>query len=138
MGVPPSAMRTGVPFVPALGPTHVEHTPVIESAGALVWRVHDGELQVRLVHRPRYDDWSWPKGKLDPGETFQAAAAREVAEETGKPVVLGVPLPGLQYLTPEGRVKRVHYWAARRASRTRHAAPSCASTTSSSRHLPRE
>jgi len=121
MGVPPSALRTGVPLLPALGPTHVEHAPVIESAGALVWRVHGGELQVRLVHRPRYDDWSWPKGKLDPGETFQAAAAREVAEETGKPVVLGVPLPGLQYLTPEGRVKRVHYWAARRASAGRDA-----------------
>ncbi len=116
MGVPSSALRGGVPLVDALGPTHVSHAPVIESAGALVWRVRDDELQVRLVHRPRYDDWSWPKGKLDPGETFQAAAAREVAEETGKPVVLGVPLPGLQYLTPEGRVKRVHYWAARRAS----------------------
>ncbi|WP_454041597.1 NUDIX hydrolase [Cellulosimicrobium sp. Marseille-Q8652] len=121
MGVPPSALQPGVPFRPALGPTHVEHAPVIESAGALVWRVQGGDLQVRLVHRPRYDDWSWPKGKLDPGETFQAAATREVAEETGKPVVLGVPLPGLQYLTPEGRVKRVHYWAARRASRTRDA-----------------
>ncbi|MCB7135238.1 NUDIX hydrolase [Cellulosimicrobium marinum] len=121
MGVPPSALQGGVPLVPALGPTHVEHAPVIESAGALVWRRHEGELQVRLVHRPRYDDWSWPKGKLDPGETFPTAAAREVAEETGKPVVLGVPLPGLQYLTPEGRVKRVHYWAARRASRSRDA-----------------
>ena len=117
MGVPSSALHSGVPLVDTLGPTHVSHAPVIESAGALVWRVHDGELQVRLVHRPRYDDWSWPKGKLDPGETFQAAAAREVAEETGKPVILGVPLPGLQYLTPEGRVKRVHYWAARKASR---------------------
>ncbi len=117
MGVPSPALRSGLPLVDALGPTHVSHAPVIESAGALVWRVRDDDLQVRLVHRPRYDDWSWPKGKLDPGETFQAAAAREVAEETGKPVVLGVPLPGLQYLTPEGRVKRVHYWAARRASR---------------------
>jgi 8-oxo-dGTP pyrophosphatase MutT (NUDIX family) len=121
MGVPPSALHAGLPLVPALGPTHVEHAPVIESAGALVWRLHDDVLQVRLVHRPRYDDWSWPKGKLDPGETFQAAAAREVAEETGKPVVLGVPLPGLQYLTPEGRVKRVHYWAARKASPSRDA-----------------
>ncbi|MEK8226057.1 NUDIX domain-containing protein [Oerskovia sp. M15] len=73
---------------------------------------------------PRYDDWSWPKGKLDPGETFQTAAVREVAEETGKPVILGVPLPGLQYLTPEGRVKRVHYWAARQMRRVRDAARS--------------
>lgn len=89
-----------------------DKTPVIESAGALVWRVREGRLQVLLIHRPRYDDWSWPKGKLDPGETLPTAAAREVAEETGRPVTLGLPLPGLQYLTPDGAVKRVHYWAA--------------------------
>ncbi|GAA1718407.1 NUDIX hydrolase [Isoptericola hypogeus] len=106
---------TASPLVDALGATSLSHAPVIESAGALVWRVRGERLQVQLVHRPRYDDWSWPKGKLEPGESLQAAAAREVAEETGKPVVLGLPLPGLQYLTPEGRVKRVHYWAARRA-----------------------
>lgn len=93
-----------------------DQTAVIESAGALVWRVRKGELQVQLIHRPRYDDWSWPKGKLDPGETLPATAVREVAEETGRAVVLGVPLPGLQYLTPEGAVKRVHYWAATRTS----------------------
>ncbi|WP_307844202.1 NUDIX hydrolase [Sanguibacter suaedae] len=87
---------------------------VIESAGALVWRVRDGGLQVQLIHRPRYDDWSWPKGKVDPGEALPTTAAREVTEETGKPVSLGLPLPGLEYLTPEGRVKRVHYWAATR------------------------
>lgn len=88
----------------------------IEAAGALVWRVRKGELQVQLIHRPRYDDWSWPKGKLDPGETLRECAVREVCEETGKPVVLGVPLPMLRYKTPEGRFKRVHYWAARRAT----------------------
>ncbi|AEG43175.1 NUDIX hydrolase [Isoptericola variabilis] len=106
---------TTVPYSGPLGATSVQHAPVIETAGGLVWRVRDGRLQVQLVHRPKYDDWSWPKGKLDEGEALPAAAVREVAEETGKPVVLGVPLPGLQYLTPEGRVKRVHYWAARRA-----------------------
>jgi 8-oxo-dGTP pyrophosphatase MutT (NUDIX family) len=114
---------TAAPLVDRLGATSVEHAPVIESAGGLVWREREGRLQVQLVHRPRYDDWSWPKGKLEPGEALNTAAAREVAEETGKPVVLGVPLPGLQYLTPEGRVKRVHYWAARRAS---HAGDSAA------------
>lgn len=88
----------------------------IEAAGALVWRVRKGTLQVQLIHRPRYDDWSWPKGKLDPGETLRECAVREVAEETGKPVVLGIPLPMLRYKTPEGRFKRVHYWAARRAT----------------------
>lgn len=91
----------------------LENTPVIECAGALVWRVRDEQLQVLVIHRPRYDDWSWPKGKVDPGETLAAAAVREVKEETGKFVALGIALPGLQYITPEGALKRVHYWAAR-------------------------
>ena len=90
---------------------------VVEAAGALVWRVRLGTLQVALVHRPRYDDWSWPKGKVDPGETILAAATREVAEETGHDVVLGVPLPGLEYALSDGRRKRVHYWAAQVAGR---------------------
>ena len=76
-----------------------------------------GPLQVALVHRPRYDDWSWPKGKVDPGETILAAATREVAEETGHDVVLGIPLPGLEYPLSDGRRKRVHYWAAQVAGR---------------------
>lgn len=112
----PRPLHTTTPFVDPLGATSVQHTPVIETAGALVWRLREGRLQVQLVHRPRYDDWSWPKGKHEEGESLAATAVREVTEETGKPVVLGLPLPGLQYLTPEGRVKRVHYWAARRAS----------------------
>lgn len=91
---------------------------LIESAGALVWRERAGHLEVLLVHRPRYDDWSWPKGKVDPGESRPTTAAREVTEETGAAVVLGQPLPGLQYLVPDGRVKRVHYWAARVAEHT--------------------
>lgn len=115
MGGSPTPARARVPLTATLGPSHVAHAPVIESAGALVWRVRDGRLQVRLVHRPKYQDWSWPKGKLDPGETFQTAAAREVAEETGQAVILGTPLPGMQYLIADGSVKRVHYWAARRA-----------------------
>ena len=90
---------------------------VVEAAGALVWRVRLQRLQVALVHRPRYDDWSWPKGKVDPGETILAAATREVAEETGHDVVLGVPLPGLEYALSDGRRKRVHYWAAQVAGR---------------------
>jgi 8-oxo-dGTP diphosphatase len=90
---------------------------VVEAAGALVWRVRLGRLQVALVHRPRYRDWSWPKGKLDPGETTLAAATREVAEETGHDVVLGIPLPGLEYRLSDGRHKRVHYWAAQVAGR---------------------
>jgi len=90
---------------------------VVEAAGALVWRVRTGRLQVALVHRPRYQDWSWPKGKLDPGEHVVTAAWREVAEETGHDVVLGMPLPGLEYALSDGRRKRVHYWAAQVAGR---------------------
>ncbi|QAY69820.1 NUDIX hydrolase [Xylanimonas protaetiae] len=89
--------------------------PAVRTAGGLVWRVRDGRLQVLLVHRPRYDDWSWPKGKLENGESHQAAGAREIAEETGKPVVLGVPLPSMRYRMPDGRWKTVSYWAARRS-----------------------
>lgn len=91
----------------------LENTPVIECAGAIVWRVKDDQLQVLLIHRPKYNDWSWPKGKVDPGETLAAAAVREVREETGKAVALGIALPGLQYITPDGALKRVHYWAAK-------------------------
>jgi 8-oxo-(d)GTP phosphatase len=90
----------------------------VEAAGALVWRERRGALEVVLVHRPRYDDWAWPKGKLDPGEALPTAAAREVHEETGLAVVLGVPLPRLRYRTSDGRPKRVHYWAARVAGRS--------------------
>ncbi|WNB85360.1 NUDIX domain-containing protein [Cellulomonas sp. ATA003] len=69
------------------------------------------------MHRPRYDDWAWPKGKVDPGEAVAAAAVREVEEETGHAVVLGAPLPTLRYRTSDGLPKRVHYWAARVARR---------------------
>ncbi|WP_062465199.1 NUDIX hydrolase [Demequina soli] len=88
---------------------HPEGTVV--AAGALVWRVRDDELQVLAVHRPRYNDWSWPKGKLDPGESLAECAVREVAEETGKQVVLGQPLPTIRYPIGE-KQKVVKYWAA--------------------------
>lgn len=84
----------------------------VQAAGGLVWRVRKGRLELLIVHRPRYDDWSWPKGKLDPYEVPVVAAAREIAEETGVEVVMGVPLPGLKY-TQDGRPKQVHFWAAR-------------------------
>lgn len=90
--------------------------PVVHAAGGIPWRERAGRLEVALVHRPRYRDWSWPKGKLDPGESVPAAACREVAEETGTPVVLGPPLPSLRYRTPDGSAKHVRYWAARVAT----------------------
>ena len=70
-------------------------------------------VEIILVHRPRYDDWSFPKGKLDRGESFEAAAVREVAEETGLVCELGQELPSTEYLDPKGRRKLVRYWAMR-------------------------
>ncbi|GAB3191135.1 NUDIX hydrolase [Nesterenkonia suensis] len=86
------------------------------AAGALCWRLHRGELEVLLIHRPRYDDWSFPKGKLDPGETLPECAVREVSEEIGLRARLGVPLPVTRYDVPKNgrpRTKEVWYWAAR-------------------------
>ena len=70
------------------------------------------QLQVLAVHRPRYNDWSWPKGKLIDGETLPQCAIREVAEETGREIVLGQPLPTLRYPIGAGKQKVVRYWAA--------------------------
>lgn len=87
----------------------------VRAAGTLPWRRRRGQLQLALVHRPRYDDWSWAKGKLDPGETFPVAAARETLEETGLRVRLGHPLPTTTYTVSSGggpTVKEVRYWAA--------------------------
>lgn len=80
------------------------------AAGVVVFR--PGK-RVLLVHRPRYDDWSFPKGKLDPGEHPAAAAVREVEEETGLHVRLGPPLTAQRYAVAGGRMKSVFYWAGR-------------------------
>jgi len=93
--------------------TRSKRPAVVVAAGALVWRERKGRLEVLVIHRPRYDDWSWPKGKLDAGETVPVAAVREVAEETGLHVALGVALPMLRYQVSGGRTKEVYYWAAR-------------------------
>ena len=71
-----------------------------------------GEVRVAVVHRPRYDDWSLPKGKLDPGETEPVAAVREIVEETGQRAHLGRRLGLVSYPIP-GAIKVVHYWVAR-------------------------
>jgi len=85
----------------------------IVAAGAVVFRKAAGGPQVLVVHRPKYDDWSFPKGKLDPDEHPAVAAVREVAEETGLDIRLGPPLPSQRYVVGAGRPKRVHYWVGR-------------------------
>lgn len=84
---------------------------VVPAAGAVVWRRGAKGLEVALVHRVRYNDWSWPKGKLDPGESFAEAAVREVEEETGLVIRLGIPLPELACALRGGATKIVRYWA---------------------------
>jgi 8-oxo-dGTP diphosphatase len=86
---------------------------VVAAAGGAVWRTAPhGGTEVAVVHRPRYDDWSLPKGKLDAGEHALTAAVREVAEETGLAVVAGRRSVQTCYPVPEG-IKRVDYWVMR-------------------------
>lgn len=85
---------------------------VIRAAGAVIWRPGALGPDIALVHRPRYDDWSYPKGKCHRDEHVLAAAIREVTEETGLRVLLGRPLMPSVYQV-SGRPKRVSYWAAR-------------------------
>ena len=95
--------------------TQTERAVLVRASGVLLWRRRGQELQVALVHRPRYDDWSWPKGKLEQGEEWAVAAVRETFEETGLQVRLGAPLPTSWYGlgTKDGRaqLKQVRYWA---------------------------
>ena len=96
---------------------------LVRSAGALVWRfteparvavpgepIDPADIEVLMVHRPRYHDWSWPKGKTENGESLVAAAVREVEEETGQIITLGAPLTTQRYRLGSGQTKEVHYW----------------------------
>jgi len=85
----------------------------IYAAGAVCWRESGKDLLVAIIHRGRYQDWTFPKGKVDPGETLAEAAVREVKEETGLKVKLGVPLETVSYPLDKSKTKVVHYWAAK-------------------------
>ena len=93
----------------------------IYAGGAVCWRIIDGTPHVLVVHRAKYADVTLPKGKVDPGESLPQAAQREVLEETGLKVALGVPLGVTNYLISSGREKFVHYWAAEVSDRAVHA-----------------
>jgi 8-oxo-dGTP diphosphatase len=82
----------------------------VRASGGVVWRRADADLEVLVVHRPRYDDWSLPKGKLDVGESWEAAALREVEEETGLRCRLGSMAGAVTYADRHGRPKVVRYW----------------------------
>jgi 8-oxo-dGTP pyrophosphatase MutT (NUDIX family)/phosphohistidine phosphatase SixA len=91
---------------------------IVYAAGAVLWRPaadpsnKNASLEIAVIHRPRYDDWSLPKGKVDPGETAPVAAVREIFEETGSHAILGRRLAAVSYPIDLG-VKKVYYWAAR-------------------------
>jgi 8-oxo-dGTP diphosphatase len=84
----------------------------IRAAGGVIWRRRpEGGLEIVLVHRPAYDDWSLPKGKADEGEADEQTALREVEEETGLVCRLGPELPTIHYQDRHDRSKVVRYWA---------------------------
>ncbi|HET9690547.1 MAG TPA: NUDIX hydrolase [Acidimicrobiales bacterium] len=84
---------------------------LVRAAGGVVWRRGPTGIDVVLVHRPRYDDWTLPKGKLEGGEDDVAAATREVHEEAGVRCDVGPELAVTDYVDRNGRPKTVRYWA---------------------------
>ena len=93
-------------------PNNKPGSRLIKAAGGVAWRPGpDGEPEILLVHRKKYDDWSLPKGKTEPGEPLPVTAVREVMEEGGARLALGRRLASVRY-NVGGRPKRVHYWAA--------------------------
>lgn len=88
-------------------------TLVRAAGGVVLRRSRNGRTETCLVHRPKYDDWSLPKGKLASGESFEDAAVREVEEETGYACELGRELGAVRYRDSRGRPKVVRYWVMR-------------------------
>ncbi len=95
-------------------PATAPSSKAVLAAGAVLWRPSNDPVvpEIAVIHRPRYDDWSLPKGKVDPGETEPATAVREVWEETGYTSHLGRRLASVSYPVEQG-IKKVRYWAAR-------------------------
>ncbi|MBU4464722.1 MAG: NUDIX hydrolase [Actinobacteria bacterium] len=84
----------------------------VYAAGGVVWRLVEGKLMVLVIHRTAYADVTLPKGKVDPGEMLAETAVREIFEETGIRVALGIPVGVSRYRMPSKRQKIVHYWSA--------------------------
>src|SRR5919106_1615180 len=94
--------------------TFMVMTDEIRAGGGIVWRTgKNGVVEIALVHRPKYDDWTLPKGKPLPGETEEETAAREVEEETGMRCVMERPIGRIHYVDRRGRPKTVRYWLMR-------------------------
>src|SRR3984957_20578688 len=104
-------------------PNNKPGSRLIRAAGGVAWRPGpDGDPEVLLVHRQKYDDWSLPKGKTDPDERPPVSAVREVLEDGGARLALGRRLVSVRY-NVGGRTKRIHYWAARALSVDSRAIP---------------
>ena len=86
-------------------------TPIVRASGGIVWQHGaSAEIELLVVHRPKYDDWTFPKGKLEAGETDEECALREVEEETGFRCAMGPELISTAYVDRKGRPKEVRYW----------------------------
>jgi 8-oxo-dGTP pyrophosphatase MutT (NUDIX family) len=107
-GRAPKGAAGEAPSSPGTGPVAIA---VVRAAGGVVWRRVPSGFEVVLVHRPSYDDWAFPKGKLERGESDEDAALREVREETGLSCRMGRELASTTYLDGQGRTKTVRYWA---------------------------
>lgn len=92
----------------------------VYAAGAVLWRIIGDDIHVLVIHRTEHKDISLPKGKVDPGETLPQTAVREIREETGIKVALGVPLGATEYVMPNGKNKFVQYWAAEVTTKAIH------------------
>jgi 8-oxo-dGTP pyrophosphatase MutT (NUDIX family) len=92
----------------------MDERDVVRAAGGVVYRYTDaGDVEIAIIHRPAYDDWSLPKGKLKPGERLEQAALREVEEETGLKCMIARSLGIIEYVDRRGREKVVWYWLMR-------------------------